>query len=118
MTDAKWTFTAPKKDETCWTDLKVFTDKDCKTAGDAKTVVATMKVEGEDKTLGWKLTTCGEKELVVGTGADYKTEVKVDVSGQKEGKIACGAWDKVFVSMTLFGVVDLNNPYKFEWFYW
>ena len=63
MTDAKadekkWTFTAPKKDEVCWTDLKVFSDKDCKTADTTTKVAATLKVEAEDKDAGWKLTSC------------------------------------------------------------
>ena len=104
---AKWTFTAPKDGEECWKDLAAFSDKDCKTAAADVKVAKTLKVGAEDKDAGWKLTTCTEKELTVGTGADYKTEVKVDVSAADKGSV-CAVWaaDKTWVKMTLSGWSD------------
>ena len=117
MTDAdktaekKWTFTAPKDGEACWADLKAFTDKDCTKADAATKVAAAMKVGAEDATAGWKLKTCEEKKLVVGTGDKFTTDVTVDLSAAdavKDGKVKCAVWtaDKVWVTMTLSGWSD------------
>ena len=109
--EKKWTFTEPKKDAVCFADLKAFTDKDCKTAvADTVKVAATMKVGAKDADAKWELKTCGEKELVLGTGADYGTELKVDVSkadAAAKGKLPCSTWDaNTFVTMTLSGWSD------------
>ena len=106
----KWTFTAPKDGEACWSDLKAFTDKDCAKADAETKVAAAMKVGAEDATAGWKLKTCEEKKLVIGTGDKFATDVTVDLSKATvaDGKVKCHEWTtgKTWVSVTLSGWSD------------
>jgi hypothetical protein len=106
----KWTFTAPKDGEACWSDLKAFSDNACAKADAEAKVVAAMKLGAEETTVGWKLKTCEEKKLVIGTGDKFATDVTVDLSKATvaDGKVKCHEWTtgKTWVSVTLSGWSD------------
>lgn len=90
--------------------MKAFTDKDCAKADAETKVAAAMKLGAEDATAGWKLKTCEEKKLVVGTGDKFATDVTVDLSKATvaDGKVKCHEWTagKTWVSVTLSGWSD------------
>ena len=107
MTDkVAWTYTEPK-DKACWTGLKEFTDKDCKTAQGTATIGATGTAA--KLSTKWYVVSCKAGEItgfkVDAADDDTKAKAEYDAATDKAVKIAytpdkggaavpCTEWDK------------------------